>query len=72
MQLRIDKLVELDVARREAFSRMVIEHERIKGTFDQKARSTTFGVGDIVLLWDKNKEKPGNHEKLDIFWMDPY
>ena len=40
--------------------------------FDQKTRRTQFGVGDIVLLWDKHKEKPGNHGKLDRFWMGPY
>ena len=34
MQLKMDKLVELDETKRESFNRMVIEQERIKGTFD--------------------------------------
>ena len=72
MQLRIDKLVELDEIRREAFDKMIIEQERIKGTFDQKTKSVIFGVGDIILFWDKNREKLGNHKKLDKFWMGPY
>ena len=57
MQARIDKLVELDKRRREAFDRTVIEQERIKGTFNQRTRSEDFKVGDVVLLWDKNKAK---------------
>jgi hypothetical protein len=72
MQARIDKLVELDENRREAWDKMVLEQERIKGTFDQRSRDINFGVGDIVLLWDKNKEKPGNHGKFEKIWMGPY
>ena len=29
-------------------------------------------MGDIVLLWDKLKEKPGKHGKLKKIWMRPY
>jgi hypothetical protein len=72
LQARIDRLVELDETRREAWNKMVLEQERIKGTFDQKSRDVIFGVGDIVLLWDKHKEKPGNHEKFERIWMGPY
>ena len=31
-----------------------------------------FGVGDVVLLWNKNKEKPNNHGKLEKLGMGPY
>lgn len=72
MQGRIDKLVELDEKRRSALDKMLIEQERVKGTFDQNTRGTTFGIGDIVLLWDKHKEKPGNHTKLESLWKGPY
>ena len=55
-----------------AFDKMVIEQERVKGTFDQRTRDVKFGIGDIVLLWDKVKEKPGKHGKLEKIWMGPY
>ena len=72
MQARLDKLVELDERRREAFDKTVIEQERIKGTFDQSTQNENFKIGDVVLLWDKNKEKPGNHGKLEKIWMGPH
>ena len=72
MQARIDKLVELDKRRREAFNMTMIEQERIKGTFDQRTRSEDFKVRDVVLLWGKNKAKLGNHGKLEKFWMGPF
>ena len=55
-----------------AFDKMVIEKERVKGNFDQRTRDVKFGIGDIVLLWDKVKEKPGKHGKLEKIWMGPY
>ena len=64
MQARIDKLVELDEKRREAFDKTMTEQERIKGTFDQSTRYDNFKIGDIVLYWDANKAKRGNHGKL--------
>ena len=32
-------------------------------TFDQKAMQRSFEEGDIVLLWDKRKEKSSMHKK---------
>ena len=72
MQARIHKLVELDEMQRKAFDMIVIEQERIKGTFDQRARDIHFEVLDIVLLWDEIKEKPRDHGKLEKIWMGPY
>ena len=72
MQVRVDKLVEMDEKRREAFDKMVIEQEGIKGTFDQNTRNDVFNIGDVVLLWDKNKEKPRNHGKLEKIWMGTF
>ena len=31
-----------------------------------------FADGDIVLLWDKRKEKPGMHKKFHSLWGGPY
>ena len=72
MQARIDKFVELDKKRREAFDKTIIEQERIKGTFDQSTWNEDFRVGDVVLLWDKDKEKPRNDGNLEKIWIGPY
>ena len=69
MQARVDKLIELDEKRREAFDKTIIEQERIKGTFNKNTWNYVFNIGDVVLLWDKNTEKPGNHGKLEKIWM---
>ena len=50
LQARIDRLVELDEKRREVWNKVVIEQERVKGTFDKRSRDVKFNVGDIVLL----------------------
>ena len=71
-QARIDKLVELDEVRRMAFDKTIIEQERVKGTFAQRTRDVKFGIGDIVLLWVKLKEKLGKHGKVEKIWMGPY
>jgi len=39
--------------------------ENIKNTFDHKTKERYFIEGDLVLLWDKRREKPGMHKKLD-------
>ena len=48
MQAQIDKLVELDKKRREAWNKVVIEQERVKGTFDKRSRHLKFNVGDVA------------------------
>jgi hypothetical protein len=51
---------------------MARNQERIKKTFDHKAKERDFAEGDLVLLWDKRREKPGMHKKLDGLWTRPY
>jgi hypothetical protein len=72
LQGRIDQLVELDESRRVALNQMTQNQEKVKGTFDHKARDRIFKEGDLVLLWDKRKEKPGMHKKFDSLWTGPY
>ena len=45
---------------------------RLKRTFDKSARSRPFQIGDMVLLWDKRREKPRKHRKFDSLWLGPY
>jgi hypothetical protein len=72
IQGRINQLIELDETRRNALGQMERNQDKIKKTFDHKAKERHFAEGDLVLLWDKRKEKPGMHKKFDSLWMGPY
>jgi ribonuclease HI/transposase InsO family protein len=72
IQGRINQLIELDETRRNALGQMIKNQEKVKNTFDHKARGRNFVEGDLVLLWDKRKEKPGMHKKFDSLWGGPY
>jgi hypothetical protein len=72
IQGRINQLIELDETRRSALGQMTRNQEKIKNTFDHKAKERNFTKGDLVLLWDKRKEKPGMHKKFDSLWGGPY
>ena len=69
---RINQLVELDESRRVSLSQMARNQEEVKNTFDHKAKERDFTKGELVLLWDKRREKPGMHKKLDGLWIGPY
>jgi hypothetical protein len=51
---------------------MVRKQENIKNTFYHKTKERDFTEGDLVLLWDKRREKPDMHKKLDGLWTGPY
>jgi hypothetical protein len=71
-QSRIDQLVELDEIRRKALDQSIKNQDKVKKTFDKSSRQRVFQEGDTVLLWDKRREKPGNHGKFDSLWTGPY
>jgi len=48
----------LDESRRIDFDQMDRNRDKIKGTFDHKARQRDFKEGYFVLMWDKRREKP--------------
>jgi hypothetical protein len=64
-QSRIDQLVELDEIRRKALDQSIKNQDKVKNTFDKSSWQRVFQEGDTVLLWDKRREKPGNHGKFD-------
>jgi hypothetical protein len=45
---------------------------KMKNTIDHKEKERYFTKGDLVFLWDKRREKPGMHKKLDGLWRGPY
>jgi hypothetical protein len=72
IQGRINQLIELDEMRWSAFGKMERNQEKIKNTFDHKTKERNFTEGDLILLWDKRREKPGMHKKFDSLWAGPY
>ena len=72
VQYRIDQIVELDETRRGAFEHCCKNQSRVKRNFDKSSRNRMFSNNDMVLLWDRRNEKPGNHGKFDSLWKRPY
>jgi hypothetical protein len=68
----INQIIDLDENKRNAYDHNSRNEEKIKRAFDKSARQRDFRVGDIVLLWDKGREKPGKHGKFDSLWLGPY
>jgi len=46
--------------------------QNIKRHFDQSASVKDFQKGQLVLLWNKEKEKPSLHTEFEALWIDPY
>lgn len=67
-------IVEADETRRRALDQLGQNQAKIKGSFDKDARNRnrTVGPGTLVPLWDKRREKPGMHNKMDNLWIGPY
>jgi hypothetical protein len=73
VQNRVNQIIELDERRRKAYDQKNCKkHIKVKKDFDKSARQRDFIVGDTLLLWDKGKEKPGKHGKIDSLWLGPY
>jgi hypothetical protein len=72
IQRRINQLMELDETRRSAFGQMERNQEKIKNTVHHKAKERNFTKGDLVVLWDKRREKPSMRKKFDSLWGGPY
>jgi hypothetical protein len=43
--------------------------QSIKKCFDQNTTIKSFQKGELVLLWNKDKEKPSMHTKLEELWI---
>jgi hypothetical protein len=69
---RIDQLVEIDKSRRNSLDQIEKNQKNIKGMFDHKERQRNFEDGDLVLMWDKRKEKLGMDKKFDNLCLVPY
>ena len=72
IQNRINQLIELDESRRNSLDQSIRNSDKVKRTFDKCTQLGSFQVGDRVLHWDKQWEKPRKHGKLDNLWLGLY
>ncbi|XP_059066393.1 uncharacterized protein LOC131857708 [Cryptomeria japonica] len=72
MQLRIEALMELDEARREASTRKTKLQMQVKNLYDKRTTARIFQVNDLVLMWNGRIEDKGKHGMFDAIWMGPY
>ena len=72
VQNRINQLVELDENRRKALDKNIKNQEKVKRSFDKASKPRPFQIEDIVLRWDKRREKPRKHGNFDSLWTIPF
>jgi hypothetical protein len=72
MQKRLNQLLKLEEERSEALHRTSQRQQSVKKYFDQSATVKNFQKGELVLLWNKAKEKPSMHTKFEALWIGSY
>ena len=61
----------LDEKRRDALTANVAHKYRVKNQYDKSVKPRIFSEGELVLLWDQDKE-PLGEGKLKSMWLGPY
>jgi len=69
MTQRITDLAEVYHIREQLADKSTTYQKKIKESFDRRAKTYNFQVGDLVLKWDALKEKKANHGKFEAFWI---
>jgi hypothetical protein len=64
MQKRLNQLLKLEEEKNEALYKTSQRQQNIKTYFDKSATINNFQKGELVLLWNKAKEKPSTHTKF--------
>jgi len=72
LQKRLNKLLKLEEEQSEALYKITQRQQNIKKYFDQSETLKKFQRGELVLLWNKEKEKPSMHTKFEALWIMPY
>jgi hypothetical protein len=69
---RLNALLALEEQRSYALNNLKKRKQSVKKYFDKKAKSTTFAIGEKVLLWDSAHADKGKHSKFHKLWLGPY
>jgi hypothetical protein len=69
---RLNQILKLEEEQVEALKKIDQRQHNVKKYFDQSATIKNFQKGELVLLWNKAKEKPSMHTKFEALWIGPY
>ena len=72
MKERMNELVGLTEARREASLRNQKLQLQVKTLYDKRTVNKKFENGDLVLMWNSRIEDKGKHGKFDPIWLGRY
>jgi hypothetical protein len=72
IQRRYNELLQLEEQREQAILAINKRQEAVKKYFDKSTTSKDFQKDQLVLLWNKAKEKPSFHTKFEALWIGPY
>ena len=72
IQRRINQLVEVQQIREQVVDKSQIFQDKVKRSFDRKAKPDDFQQGDLVLKWDAWHEVKGKQVKFEHLWKGPY
>ena len=72
IQRRTNQLLKLEEEQSKVVIQTFQRQQSIKRYFDQSETVNNFQKGELVLLWNKAKEKPSMHTKLEPLWIGPY
>ena len=71
LEERLLHLEHLDEQRRDALTENQAHKNRVKSQFDKSVKPWIFSEGELVLLWDQDKEPPGAGNFRSM-WLGPY
>ena len=71
LEERLVHLEHLDEQRRDALNTNQAHKNRVKSQYDKMVKPRVFSEGELVLLWDQDKE-PLGAGKFKAMWLGPY
>ena len=71
LEERLVHLEQLDEQRRDSLVALEVNKHRVKVQYDKFVHPRKFSEGDLVLLWDQDKE-PLGAGKFNPMWHGPY
>ena len=71
LEERLLHLEHLDEKRRDALTTNQAHKNRVKSQYDKSVKPRIFSEGELVLLWDQDKE-PLGAGKFRSMWLGPY
>jgi hypothetical protein len=72
LHIRYNQLIKVEEQQVKALNKIKQRQQIVKRYFDQGTTMKFFQKGELVLLWNKAKEKPSMHTKFESVCIGPY